>query len=166
MKAGVNIRINKAFITSKEQLTTSSGYLLDSYESKKIWYRSIAKDIYNESQILCPVDKGYLKRSGRIKINSDGTYRVEYKELYAMYVHELIGTKHKQPTQAKFLEDAAYIVLSKMRDITGEDTPAFTFHLDMSIVNGIALYIDNISMDKFLGWVKETNSDINIDNLG
>ena len=84
--------------------------------------------IMANSQILVPVDTGTLKRSGRVEepvVSGDGdavtvtvgyAYGAEYEGRaqgdgdeavgpgYGVYVHEILGNKHKPPTQAKFLE--------------------------------------------------------------
>jgi hypothetical protein len=156
MKAIVTIRYPKNFITSKEQLTSSSGYQFFSMREKRAWYRVIAEGIYNISQVLVPVDTGALKESGRIRENADGTFRVEYTMPYAVFVHEILEHGHMLPTQAKFLEDAAYMYLAQISQETDESLPLFTFHLEMGTDIGVVLYIDNISMDEFLGWVKDT----------
>ena len=151
MKAKVNLRFPKKFITSEEQLMTSSGLFLGSYANKKIWYKTIAQKIYMVSQTLVPVDTGALKKSGKIRINSDGTYRVEYNTPYAMFVHEIIENRHETPTQAKYLEDAAYIVLNEISQESGSIIPLFTFHIEMDMMTGVVLYIDSISMEEFKG---------------
>jgi hypothetical protein len=156
MQAKVSIKLPKKWITSEDQLTTTSGYHLGSLEGKKLWYKTIAQKIYQVSQVLVPVDTGALKKSGRIRQNSDGTYRVEYVGMpYAVFVHEIMGLRHEMPTQSKFLEDAAYIVLGEMSKATGDIMPLFTFHLELGMREGVILYIDSISREEFLGYVKD-----------
>ena len=66
---------------------------------------------FRESQRLVPVDKGDLKRSGKID-DSLGGGEVVIAEItygndqvpYAFWVHERLDLTHKPPTQAKFLE--------------------------------------------------------------
>jgi len=68
--------------------------------------------IFDESQILVPVDTGDLKASGYLEIVSGRTgdiwvdmgYGRNNKPDYAAYVHEMVQIPHKPPTQAKFLE--------------------------------------------------------------
>jgi len=69
--------------------------------------------IFDESQVLVPVDTGRLKESGYIEIvEFRGNPKVEIGYAkggdpdYAVYVHEMIEIPHKPPTQAKFLEKA------------------------------------------------------------
>jgi hypothetical protein len=156
MQAKITIKLPKHFITSKEQLMTSSGLMLDNFELKKSWYKGIAKMIYDKSQELVPVKTGRLKKSGRVRMNNDGTYRVEYMEPYAIFVHEMLGLRHETPTQAKFLEDAGYLVLEELDYKYNLGHPMFTFSMEMGMREGVKLHIDKVSMEEFLNWVKET----------
>lgn len=165
MQAKVTIKKGNGFITSKENLTSSSGITFISYNEKKKFYRSIANKIFRISQTLVPVKNGNLKNSGHIRINSDGTYRIEYKQPYAIFVHEVLSNRHESPTQAKYLEDAGYIALAQIYEQTGDIKPAFTFRMEMSVEDGVILYIDSISQEEFIGWVKDTRGIYNIDQL-
>jgi hypothetical protein len=73
--------------------------------------------IFNESQILVPVDTGALKASGKLILSSPGSTRfdstITYGSdgsdgrppvTYAVEVHEDLQAHHTEPTQAKFLE--------------------------------------------------------------
>lgn len=69
--------------------------------------------IFDESQRLVPVDKGYLKRSGFVETRQTaaGTaaaigYGRYGRPTYAAFVHENLNLRHAPPTQAKFLEVA------------------------------------------------------------
>lgn len=69
--------------------------------------------MFDESQILVPVDKGKLKASGFLKVRKTPTgataamgYGRRGKPFYTGFVHERLDLAHKAPTQAKFLEDA------------------------------------------------------------
>lgn len=67
--------------------------------------------IFNQSQILVPVDTGALRGSGGVSApqnTSDGVaVDIFYggpAAPYALYVHEIQGNYHEPPTQAKYLE--------------------------------------------------------------
>lgn len=69
--------------------------------------------IYDESQVLVPVDTGRLKASGFIQTRrtSRGVsgvvgYAPGSNPPYAAIVHERLDLNHESPTQAKFLEVA------------------------------------------------------------
>lgn len=69
--------------------------------------------MFDESQILVPVDKGVLKRSGFLKTRktSKGAEAVMGygrfgRPYYTGIVHERLDVAHAAPTQAKFLESA------------------------------------------------------------
>lgn len=69
--------------------------------------------IYDESQILVPVDKGVLKASGFIETRSGTVHHttvIGYGKYgnphYAAMVHERLDLRHEAPTQAKYLEQA------------------------------------------------------------
>jgi len=62
------------------------------------------KKIFDDSQKLVPVDTGKLKKSGKVSYNKNGASTVEYKNDYAVFVHEDLNANHKKGTQAKFLE--------------------------------------------------------------
>ena len=107
-------------------------------------YKFIADQIFEVSQRLVPVDTGYLKSSGKVVKNSIGTYSVIYTAPYAVYVHEIIDNQHKFPTQAKFLEDAAWTVLSSF-----DYYIPFTFTMDTGYDDILALHIDSLTVDEF-----------------
>jgi len=69
--------------------------------------------IFDESQVLVPVDTGRLKASGFIQTRrtSSGVsgvvgYAAGSNPPYAAIVHERLDASHVSPTQAKFLEAA------------------------------------------------------------
>lgn len=77
--------------------------------------------IYDDSQVLVPVDKGPLKASGFIEVRDTArgvTGVVGYAKggnpHYAVYVHERMDLQHSAPTQAKFLEEP---VMRHLRNI-------------------------------------------------
>lgn len=107
-------------------------------------YKFVADQILEVSQRLVPVDTGYLKSTGRVVKNSIGTYSVIYTAPYAVYVHEIIDNQHKFPTQAKFLEDAAWFVLSSFNYYI-----PFTFTMDTGYDDILALHIDSLTVDEF-----------------
>lgn len=71
--------------------------------------RSRAQSVFMESQLLCPVDTGLLRRSGEIVErfgNTEPSVEISYSAPYAVYVHEDLSKRHNPPTSAKFLEIA------------------------------------------------------------
>lgn len=69
--------------------------------------------MFDESQILVPVDKGVLKRSGFLKTRKTVRGAVAVmgygrfgRPFYTGIVHERLDVVHAAPTQAKFLESA------------------------------------------------------------
>jgi hypothetical protein len=88
--------------------------------------RLAAKDLFDQSQVLVPVEKGDLKATG--KINSGGRgfsswTTVSYggespqgKDVdYALFVHEDLEKYHEPPTQARYLADALLQVRDTMK---------------------------------------------------
>lgn len=70
--------------------------------------RSVAEDIFAESQILVPVDTGALRASGRVDFYGSRLKpeaEISYSTEYARIVHEVEWYYHKPPTQAKYLEE-------------------------------------------------------------
>ena len=71
------------------------------------------KPIFDTSQVLVPVDKGRLKRSGFIEtrrgvrgVSASVGYAKSGRPHYAVLVHERLEFQHAAGTQAKFLEEA------------------------------------------------------------
>lgn len=69
--------------------------------------------IFDTSQALVPVDTGRLKRSGFLEtrkgprgVSASVGYAKGGRPDYAVLVHERLDFIHKDPTQAKFLEEA------------------------------------------------------------
>lgn len=67
--------------------------------------------IFNQSQILVPVDTGALRGSGGVSAPQNTSDGVAVDIFYggpvvpyALYVHEIQGNYHEPPTQAKYLE--------------------------------------------------------------
>lgn len=122
--------------------------------------KSIATDTFHLSQQLVPVATGKLKKSGNLR--SEGfNFIIEYNTRYAGYVHEIIGNKHKPPTQAKFLQEAFVQVMYNLISTYGEkNIPDFDVRMDISIEEGIKLIImggndgsrlKGVSWRRFLG---------------
>jgi len=107
--------------------TTGTGYAWDGLDRVMGWFvrrnrsdagrvekllSDIAAQVYHESQILVPLDKGPLRASGRIEKEGTGlsaVYFVLYGSdaaKYAVYVHEDLTKAHKAPTCAKFVTKA------------------------------------------------------------
>lgn len=107
-------------------------------------YKFVADQILATSQLLVPVDTGFLKSTGKVVKNSIGTYSVVYTAPYAVYVHEIIDNRHNFPTQAKFLEDAAWTVLGSF-----SYSIPFTFTMDTGYEDTLALHIDSLTVDEF-----------------
>lgn len=66
-----------------------------------------ALKIFNESQFLCPIDKGLLRASGDIVVKGKGFKTVVYiiyGMYYAIYVHEDPIAHHDPPTSWKYVE--------------------------------------------------------------
>ena len=107
-------------------------------------YKFVADQILDVSQRLVPVKTGFLKSTGKVVKNSIGTYSVVYTAPYASYVHEIIDNRHDFPTQAKFLEDAAWTVLGSFSYYI-----PFTFTMDTGYEDTLALHIDSLTVDEF-----------------
>ena len=77
----------------------------------------VMKKIFDESQILVPVETGALKASGHLTrapeypeqayVEANITYGNTGEVDYAVFVHEEMENIHTAPTQAKYLETPA-----------------------------------------------------------
>ena len=82
--------------------------------------------IYNESQLLVPVDTGRLKRSAEVREIKDGYELIYHAENpsngynYAPIQHENMYFKHKVG-QAKYLEDAVKNNMDEIKQIIAEE---------------------------------------------
>lgn len=83
--------------------------------TKKGLYMGAAAVVMPRSVYLCPVLTGALRSTAHVEepVEKGGTVSVTLGYGgpgvdYAVYVHEIIDNKHAPPTQAKFLEQAAY----------------------------------------------------------
>lgn len=81
-------------------------------------YALIAFKVLRRALYYTPVDTGKLRDSSYIKPYKDG-YVVGYDCDYAVHVHEVGFNYHEDPTQYKFLEDAAIEVLEEHLEDTG-----------------------------------------------
>lgn len=84
----------------------------------------IAKRILERTLYYTPVKTGRLKSS--IKIKEENKHiNITVESDYGLYVHEIMENRHKFPTKAKFLEDAAIEVKAELGnfDISIEYTP-------------------------------------------
>jgi hypothetical protein len=70
--------------------------------------KELAEDILKLAQFYCPVETGYLRDSGRIEENEDGSCRIYFDCPYAWYVHEFSWKLHQFPTCDHFLTRAIY----------------------------------------------------------
>lgn len=82
-------------------------------ETSKMAAQHSVQPIFDESQVLVPVDTGALKASGFIEVakTSRGVqaivgYGANGSPPYTIIVHENLEFHHMPPTQAKFLEEA------------------------------------------------------------
>lgn len=107
-------------------------------------YLSIAQSIFELSQLWCPVDTGALRSSGKIVENSLGTYSIKYSTPYAVHVHEIMENRHKAPTRAKWLEDAAYDILNQYES----NGSSFTFSIELTD-DSVVLHLNSLSQDDF-----------------
>lgn len=71
-----------------------------------------ANRIFNESQLLVPVDTGTLRSSGQVTLPEQGPRGVSVTigyggaaAPYAIYVHERLDLNHPNGGQAKYLEE-------------------------------------------------------------
>lgn len=69
----------------------------------------IANSILKLAKTYAPVKTGYMRDNIEIIDDAEGI-RIASLAPYSIYVHEILGKYHKEPTKAKFLEDAAYEV--------------------------------------------------------
>lgn len=67
----------------------------------------VAKYILTLARKYAPVKTGYMRDHIIILDDADGVSIASFAP-YSIYVHEILGKYHKEPTKAKFLEDAAY----------------------------------------------------------
>lgn len=121
--------------------------------------KELADSIFDISQELVPVESGRLKASGSVQEIDNGEYAIYYTVPYAVFVHEVLYNSHALPTQAKFLEDAAFRILDRaqtlhpIKDQDGKLVPNFTFSMEMGTDIGIVLYINSVDEDTFTQWV-------------
>lgn len=80
----------------------------------------IAYQVLRKSIEYTPVDTGKLRNSIYIKPYNNG-FEIGYTCEYAIYVHEIGVNYHAYPTQYKYLEDAAFEVVSDYKADTGVD---------------------------------------------
>lgn len=130
-------------------------------ENMDLIYDMIANRIAEVSYKLCPKDTEYLVSTLKVVKNSIGTRSIIYTAPYALYVHEIIDNWHAHPTQAKYLEDAGWIVLSEFKNGI-----LFTFTMEYNSDGSIALHLDSISLDDFKHNMKIIYDNYNIINNG
>lgn len=116
----------------------------------------ITKLIFLISQRYVPVDTGYLRSTGWIEEHDDLHYTIHYDAPYAAKQHETLFYNHTYPGRAKYLEDAAYEVMSFLSD----KEPLFTFELGLAEFHdsedgedeggNIWLEINSISTEQFV----------------
>lgn len=70
--------------------------------------RELAEQVLERALYYCPVDTGYLKSTGHIEENENGSCSVVFDCPYAWYVHEFTWREHDFPTRSHFLIQAVY----------------------------------------------------------
>lgn len=70
--------------------------------------RELAEQVLERALYYCPVDTGYLKSTGHIEENENGSCSVVFDCPYAWYVHEFTWKEHDFPTRSHFLIQAVY----------------------------------------------------------
>ena len=70
--------------------------------------RELAEQVLERALYYCPVDTGYLRSTGRIEENENGSCSVVFDCPYAWYVHEFTWREHDFPTRSHFLIQAVY----------------------------------------------------------
>lgn len=130
-----NVRVFTLADDLIKSLNNAKGWL----ESYQDYRRTLGQDVSGQllalgtailgrAVELCPIDTGYLRRSGTI-IQTANSVTVGFYAPYAVYVHERIGLNHPVG-QAKFLEVAAQ-----------EFLPSTTVWVEVVDGGGIALRI-------------------------
>lgn len=107
-------------------------------------FKSLVTEIFELSQLWCPVDTGALRASGKIVANSLGTYSIKYSTSYAVHVHEILENRHESPTRAKWLEDAAYSILNQYEN----NGQTFTFSMEYS-EDSVVLHLNSLNSGDF-----------------
>lgn len=123
----MELSLNKSLIIKR--VVGSIEY--NKYLDKEVNYKGKREEIVDEDIIefiaikilkkaieYTPVDTGKLVDSVYMRKYRDG-YEIGYDAEYATYVHEVGTNFHQIPTQYKFLEDAAYEVISEYLSDTG-----------------------------------------------
>lgn len=70
--------------------------------------RELAEQVLERALYYCPVDTGYLRSTGHIEENENGSCSVVFDCPYAWYVHEFTWREHDFPTRSHFLIQAVY----------------------------------------------------------
>ena len=70
--------------------------------------RDLAEQVLERALYYCPVDTGYLRSTGHIEENENGSCSVVFDCPYAWYVHEFTWREHDFPTRSHFLIQAVY----------------------------------------------------------
>ena len=70
--------------------------------------RELAEQVLERALYYCPVDTGYLRSTGHIEENENGSCSVVVDCPYAWYVHEFTWREHDFPTRSHFLIQAVY----------------------------------------------------------
>lgn len=70
--------------------------------------RELAEQVLERALYYCSVDTGYLRSTGHIEENENGSCSVVFDCPYAWYVHEFTWREHDFPTRSHFLIQAVY----------------------------------------------------------
>lgn len=82
-------------------------------EYGKFFLRDVVDEIYRLAKLYAPIKTGFLREHIVINKVNSRLYEIKSLALYSIYVHEMVFNRHKKPTRAKFLEDAAYQTITK-----------------------------------------------------
>lgn len=80
--------------------------------------QATAKKVLRVSKALVPVDRGDLRKSGRVRVDGT-TVTVSYSAPHAFLQHERLDYKHPGGGQAKYLESAVDQVGAEATIIAG-----------------------------------------------
>ena len=96
----------------------------------------IAYKILRQTLIYVPVDTGNLRKSIYIRPYDNG-FVIGTDCSYAIYVHEIGANYHKPPTQYKYLEDAAFEVITSYKAETGIELPVTIEYNPLRVFIGV-----------------------------
>lgn len=107
----------------------------DEEEDKELNHRlklEVGKYILALTKKYAPVRTGYM-RDHIVLLDDDEGIRIVSFAPYSIFVHEILTNRHKEPTKAKFLEDAAYEIYNASEgafEVSIEYTPLLQVFID------------------------------------